>query len=179
MTDDTKTALSIGRSGGDLADGRSDGEMSPSDRRSDVAIERVDSQIVAHVDTKAFDRRAILTAAFGFVDRAFVSLRRADEQIDIVLAPKGDAPLGTALEAELADALWEARLSGALFANGRDFVERLTLRALGTPDAEIDAPSAELPPLTEEDLAAFEDPLGIAQSWEDKYLKKDPPKDSG
>jgi hypothetical protein len=48
--------------------------------------------------------------------------------------------------------------------------------ALGTPDAELPAP--ELPPLSEADLAAFEDPLGIAQSWEERYLaKKDPPKD--
>lgn len=123
--------------------------------------------LTARVDSAVFDRRAILTAAFGFVDRAYVSLAKTEGHVDVVLRPKGETPLDASLGAELEDALWAARLSGQLFAQGRDVVERVNLRALGTPEDEL----LELPPLTQEDLAAFEDPLGIAQSWEEKYAK--------
>lgn len=141
-----------------------------------IEIDAKDGGLVASVDAAVFDRRAVLTAAFGFVDRAFVSLRKDAGTIAVVLAPKTEAPLAPELGAELVDALWDARLAGELWKSGHAFVERVELLALGTPEPELPAP--ELPPLTEAELAAFEDPLGIAQSWEERYLtKKDPPKD--
>jgi hypothetical protein len=143
-----------------------------------VTLSSTDGAVTANVDASVFDRRAILTAAHGFIDRAFVSMEQGDGRVSILLSPKEDAPLSDGLGAELVDALWAARLSGQLFANGRDLVERVTLRALGTPDAELEGGALlEIPPLSAEDLAAFEDPLGIAQSWEEKYAKKEPPGD--
>ena len=143
------------------------------DPATPVTVSSTDGAVTARVDAAVFDRRAILTAAHGFIDSAFVSMKKDDGHVSVVLKPKDEAPLSEALAAELVVALWAARLSGQLFASGRDLVERVHLRALGTPDAEL----LEIPPLSAEDLAAFEDPLGIAQSWEEKHAKKEPPGD--
>jgi hypothetical protein len=83
--------------------------------KAHIEIDAQDGGLVAAVDAAVFDRRAVLTAAFGFVDRAYVSLRKDADTISIVLAPKSEAPLAAELGAELVDALWDARLAGELW----------------------------------------------------------------
>lgn len=127
--------------------------------------------LVARLDAAAFARDAIYAAAFTFVDRAFVRLERPDaSHVDVVLSAKEGASF---TREEVVEALASAKLHVASADAGRTWVESIVLGALGAPDAEPPAPAAApLPDLTPEDLAAFDDPLGIAKSWEEKHKKE-------
>lgn len=121
--------------------------------------------LVARVALDTFQTEAVYAAAFTFIDRAWVRLERPDAQhVDVVLAPKSGEPPA---REEVEEALWGARLSVTSADAGRAWVEDIVLRGLGAP-----APEPEpLPELGPEDLAAFDDPLGIAKSWEEKHKK--------
>jgi hypothetical protein len=136
------------------------------------------SGLVARVDEATFDRRTIYAAAFTFIDRAWVRLDRKEPgRIDIVLRQKSNGSLPAGARQELEDALYAARLQHASSAASGAWAESIMLSALGSPESEVPettekagAPSA-LPAVEPEDLAAFDDPLGIAQSWEEKHRK--------
>jgi hypothetical protein len=139
-----------------------------------ITFRASEGSIVARVDPATFDRRAVYAAAFTFIDRAFVRLEPAEEgRIDVVLREKASGSLPADVQAELEEALWSARLHGASSDAGQRWVESITLGALGASDADAstDAEAPKLPALSEEDLAAFDDPLGIAKSWEEQHRK--------
>lgn len=135
--------------------------------------------LVARVDEKTFDRRTIYAAAFTFIDRAWVRLDRKEPgRIDVVLREKSTGSVPPGARQELEEALYAARLQHAASATSGAWADSILLSALGSPDAEAQetsetntAPAAPLPAVDPADLAAFDDPLGIAQSWEEKHRK--------
>jgi hypothetical protein len=138
-----------------------------------------DGGLVARVDEAAFDRRTIYAAAFTFIDRAWVRLDRSEPgRIDVVLREKSAGSLPADARQELEEALYAARLQQASNATSGAWADSIMLSALGSPETDVPdggakpaAPPAALPAVDPADLAAFDDPLGIAQSWEEKHRK--------
>ncbi len=123
---------------------------------------------------------AVFAAAFTFIKDCWVVIDRADgERWRVVLTPKAAGATAAELEAwvggfanELLACAYRHRLAKA----NRATVEAVTAAALA---GALGPPT--LDELEDFDFSneAFEDPLGIAQSWEAKYGKKakagDPP----
>ncbi|NUO50182.1 MAG: hypothetical protein HOV80_15115 [Polyangiaceae bacterium] len=137
--------------------------------------------LLARVDESTFDRRTIYAAAFTFIDRAWVRLDRKEPgRIDVVLREKSSGSLPADARQELEAALYAARLQHASSASSGAWADSILLSALGSPENLTPSPplpegrggtSSALPAVEPEDLAAFDDPLGIAQSWEEKHRK--------
>jgi His-Xaa-Ser system protein HxsD len=125
------------------------------------------------LDEGLYPKDAVYGAAYTFIDRCYVHLdRAADQRIRVTLRRKPgvttelDALSGD-FQNELLAQAWRRRI----VEENRGFIEAITTKALA---------GAAGPPGLDELLAtdigegtAFEDPLGIAMSWEEKYKKKD------
>ena len=130
-----------------------------------------EGSVVVELDETLYPLDAVYGAAYVFIDRTWVHLDRAGERRLKVTFKAKKAELDTAALAgefqnELLGQAWRRRL----VEESRSFVEGITTRALG---------GAAGPPGLDEllaadigDATAFDDPLGIAMSWEEKYLKK-------
>jgi len=118
---------------------------------------------------------ALLAASYTMLDRVFVHLDAPEPSSVLVTlawkrSPDGEGGLerlGGEFLNELLSSAWRARISD----ESRTLIESATARALA---GAMGAPS--LDDLETFDFAerSFEDPLGIAQSWEDKYGKRKP-----
>jgi His-Xaa-Ser system protein HxsD len=146
---------------------------------TDLAFQPLgDGAVAIELDGAVYPRDAVFAAAFTFVDRCWVHLDRAEGgRLAVTLRPKAAAPAGAdRLAAELEDELAAEAWRQALAEESRALVERVTVAALGpaTGSAPAGAASGDAPPLQDDLLGAdaFEDPLGIALSWEEKYAKK-------
>ena len=140
---------------------------------SDLTISTTDDQLSTVFDEGLYPRDAIYGAAYVFIDRCYVHLDRpADGKISVTLRLK---PGSTAVLADLSGELENELLAQAwrreIAEDGRAVVELIATRALA---------GAAGPPGLDDLLdldaggGAFEDPLGIAMSWEEKYKKKKP-----
>lgn len=127
--------------------------------------------LVVELDEGLYPKDAIYGAAYVFIDRCYVRLDRPRPgRISIRLKPKANVeiPLAT-LAGELENELLGQAWRRLLVEENRRLVETVTTRAL--------AGAAGPPGLDEllemdDDEAAFDDPLGIAVSWEEKYKKR-------
>ncbi len=126
------------------------------------------------VDETLYPLEAVYGAAFTFLDRCYVLLDRpAAGKVKVTLASKkGDADEAAlrAMAGELGNELLSCAWRAQITRENRAVIEAVTMQALG----------GAMGPPSLEDLAKFdfteepfEDPLGIAMSWEDKYKKKD------
>jgi len=123
-------------------------------------------------DEGLYPKDAIYGAAYVLIDRCYVHLDRTGEnRITVKLQPKP----GVSITPEQAigefqnEALGQAWRRQILDEN-RALIEMISSRALGGaagPPGLDDLLALE----TSEDTA-FDDPLGIAMSWEEKYKKK-------
>lgn len=130
--------------------------------------------LVVELDEALYPKDAVYGAAYVFIDRCYVRLDRpAPGRISVRLKPKASvetplADLAGELENELLGQAWR-RL---LVEENRRLVETVTTQALagaaGPPGLD------ELLEMDVDDQAAFDDPLGIAMSWEEKYKKRKP-----
>lgn len=130
------------------------------------------------IDEALYPIEALYAAAFTFIDRAYVLLSRGESGFIASLQPKklDDENLEEVLRrlagdfsAELLACAYRERLAAA----NRATLEAITAQAIGGalgPPPQLDLDDLEDFDFTEE---PFEDPLGIAMSWEDKYGKKD------
>jgi His-Xaa-Ser system protein HxsD len=121
---------------------------------------------------------AVYAATFVFIDRAWVLVDRpSPDRWRIVLTPKEDADEARlrALAGELANELLGAAYRHRITRENRATIEAVTMQAIA---GAMGPPS--LDELEDFDFSEepFEDPLGIAQSWEEKYQKR-APKDEG
>lgn len=154
---------------------------------SDIAaIDLGDASIAISIDASTYSLEALYAASYTFIDRAYVLLDRPSaERYRVVLAPKkgeGDVRAQlTRLAGELANELLAAAYRQRLHAENRALIESVTMRAMTGALGPPGGPPALATPTLEELEAfdfspeAFEDPLGIAMSWEEKYGKKTPP----
>jgi His-Xaa-Ser system protein HxsD len=131
------------------------------------------SAVDLRVESDLYPLGAVYGAAYVFIDRCYVLLGRPDpEHISVRLAwKKGPPPEGALRDLagefmnELLSCAWRAKINE----ESRTMIEAVTAQALA---GAMGAPS--LDDLEKFDFSddAFEDPLGIAMSWEDKYGKK-------
>lgn len=134
-----------------------------------------EGRIALSLDEATAPRDAVLAAAFAFTDRCWVRLDRgAGSTLTVILRVKagGDAAALDALAEQVKEELLQQAWRQQALDAGRDLVASIALAAYGAsapPDAAADAGS--LDDLLAEG-GAFDDPLGIATSWEEKYAKK-------
>src|SRR5690606_6461158 len=131
-----------------------------------------DGALVLEFDEGLYPKDAIYGASYIFIDRCYVWLDRPRPgriSVRLRLKPGLDRPL-----AELAGEFENELLSQAwrrmIIDENRQLIEQVTTQALGGaagPPGLDDLLGMDI-----DEATAFEDPLGIAMSWEDKYKKK-------
>src|SRR5690606_34976926 len=113
-------------------------------------------------------------ASFTFIDRCYVLLDRPSAGTTrVVLSPKKEGWDETTLRqlvGEFANELLSSAWRQQITRENRATIEAVTMQAIA---GAMGPPS--LDELEDFDFSEepFEDPLGIAQSWEEKYAKKD------
>ena len=124
------------------------------------------------VDSTLYPIDAVYGAAYVFLDRCYVLLDKPDAaHVRVTLSwKKGEPPEGAlvAMAGEFANELLSCAWRAKIAEESRAVIESTTARALS---GAMGAPS--LDDLEKFDFSedAFEDPLGIAMSWEEKYGK--------
>jgi len=142
-----------------------------------VAHDPAEGSVTITVDASVYPIEALYGAAYIFIDRCYVLLDRPrGGAFSVSLTPKA-ASSDEALRAmvgEFANELLSQAWRQKIIEENRVILETVTTQAL----------AGAMGPPSLDDLAAFdfseenfEDPLGIAMSWEDKYKKK--PDDKG
>jgi His-Xaa-Ser system protein HxsD len=138
---------------------------------SDMSFTLGEGSVRVEFDESLYPKDAIYGAAYVFIDRCYVHLDRAgDRRIQVTLKAKRSGADTQALAGEFQNELLGQAWRRQIVEENRQLIESITTRALG---------GAAGPPGLDELLAmdigeetAFEDPLGIAMSWEEKYKKK-------
>ena len=131
-----------------------------------------DSWVALEFDEDLYPRDAIQGAAYVFIERCYIHLERAgDKRTRVRLKAKKGSLADTQGHAgdfgnEALGQAWRRHLAH----DNRAVIESITARGMA---------GAAGPPGLDDLLAmdigaetAFEDPLGIAMSWEEKYTKK-------
>ncbi len=148
---------------------------------SDITAVLGEGTVQVEFDESLYPKDAIYGAAYVFIDRCYVHLdRAADKKIRVSLRAKnGTLADGQALAGELQNELLSQAWRLSIAAENRQLIESITARALG--GAAGPPGLDELLAMDIDEASAFDDPLGIAMSWEDKYRKKEggeaPPKE--
>jgi His-Xaa-Ser system protein HxsD len=125
------------------------------------------------LDESLYPLDAIYGATYTFIDRCYVLLdRAAPSRVRVVLTPKKEIASAEELRnlaGELVNELLSCAWRAQIVRENRAVIEAVTMQAVG---GALGPPS--LDELKDFDFSEepFEDPLGIGQSWEDKYKKK-------
>lgn len=125
------------------------------------------------VDERIYPLEAVYGAAYTFIDRCYVLIERPEEgRLRVLLSardPGADEAALRPLVGEFANELLSCAWRRQITQENRAIIEAVTMQAI----------SGAMGPPSLDDLAdfdfssdAFEDPLGIAASWEEKYKKK-------
>jgi His-Xaa-Ser system protein HxsD len=139
---------------------------------SEVQTVLGEGAVQIELDETFYPKDAIYGAAYVFIDRCYVHLDRAgDKRVRVTLRAKSGAPLDSqALAGELENELLCQAWRLSIAAENRQLIESITARALG--GAAGPPGLDELLAMDIDEASAFDDPLGIAMSWEEKYKKK-------
>jgi His-Xaa-Ser system protein HxsD len=127
------------------------------------------------LDDALYPLEALYGAAYIFIDRCYVLLDRPrDGRWRVTLAPKSgtaDAATLRALAGEFANELLSCAWRHQITQANRVVIEQVTTQAIA---GAMGAPT--LDDLEKFDFSGerFDDPLGIAISWEEKHKKKEP-----
>lgn len=140
-------------------------------------IDLDEQRAIIDVEAGLYPLEALYGAAYVFIDRCYVFLDRpSPEKLRVVLTPK---QLGEDAEddlrkavGELANELVSAAWRHQITQENRAQIESVTMQAIAGAMGPPSLDDLEDFDFTDE---AFEDPLGIAMSWEEKYSKKDAP----
>ena len=143
-------------------------------------IDLDDARAIVDVDAGIYPLEALYGAAYVFIDRCYVFLDRPEPtKLRVVLSPKtldGDPKEQLRdLVGELANELVSAAWRHQITQENRAQIEAVTMQAISGAMGPPSLDDLEDFDFTEE---AFEDPLGIAMSWEEKYAKKKPAGDA-
>lgn len=140
---------------------------------SELAVGEDQGAIRIELDESLYPKQSIYGAAYVFIDRCYVKLERVgDERVAVLLKPKAEVELASESAAgefqnELLSQAWRLMILD----DNRELIEQVTTQALA--GAAGPAGLDDLLDMEIGDETAFEDPLGIAMSWEDKYKKKE------
>lgn len=143
---------------------------------SDIVVtDPSEGSVTVTVDAAVYPLEAVYGAAYIFIDRCYVLLDRPRAgAYAVTLTEKsgaGDAASRRAMAGELINELLTQAWRQKIIEENRVVIETVTAQALAGSMAE---PS--LDDLASFDFSedSFDDPLGIAMSWEEKYRKKTP-----
>lgn len=142
---------------------------------SDIVVtDPAEGSVTVTVDAAVYPLEAVYGAAYIFIDRCYVLLDRPrGGAYSVTLTPKSpvDAEGLRSMLGEFANELLSQAWRQKIIEENRVIIETVTTQAL----------AGAMGPPTLDDLAAFDftedafdDPLGIAMSWEEKYRKKTP-----
>lgn len=137
-----------------------------------IEVELSEGRVSMQVDAAIYPLEALYGAAYVFIDRCWVLLDRPQPgRHRITLTAKGATaePALRALVGELGNELLACAWRAEITRNNRAVIEAVTMQAFGGAMGPPSLEELEAFDFTEE---PFDDPLGIAQSWEDKYKKK-------
>jgi His-Xaa-Ser system protein HxsD len=132
------------------------------------------------VDAAVYPLEAVYGAAYIFIDRCFVLLDRPKAgSVAVTLAPKkgaAEAEVLRQMAGEFANELLTQAWRQKIVEENRVILETVTTQALAGALAHSTPAEPSLDDLASFDFTeeAFDDPLGIAMSWEEKYKKKTP-----
>ena len=139
---------------------------------TDIQKNTTEGALVLEFDEGLYPKDAIYGASYIFIDRCYVHLDRpAAGRVSVRLALKPGVSreldeLAGEFENELLGQSWRRMI----IEENRQLIEQVTTQALagaaGPPGLD------DLLETSIDDETAFEDPLGIAMSWEEKYKKK-------
>lgn len=127
------------------------------------------------VDEELYPLPAVYGAAYVFIDRCYVFLDRPDPgRVRVILSAKSGQAEPAELRAligEFANELLSCAFRHQIAQDNRVLIESATMQALA---GAMGQPS--LDDLANFDFSdqGFDDPLGIAMSWEEKHGKKAP-----
>jgi His-Xaa-Ser system protein HxsD len=138
-----------------------------------VAVDVGAAAISMRVDATLYPLDAIYGASYVFLDRCYVLLDRpTPAETRVTLSwKKGEPPDGAlrTLAGEFMNELLSCAWRSKINEESRSLIEAVTAQALGGAMGQPSLDDLEKFDFSEE---AFEDPLGIAMSWEEKYGKK-------
>jgi len=145
-------------------------------------LARVDldaARAILDVDASIYPLEAVYCAAYVFIDRCYVLLDRpSQDRFRIVITPKkieGDtASILRTCAGELANELVSCAWRHQIAQENRAVIESVTMQAIA---GAMGPPSLDELDAFDFTSEAFEDPLGIAMSWEEKYAKKNEKKE--
>ncbi len=147
----------------------------------DLAVgDLTEGSVTLTVDAAVYPLEAVYGAAYIFIDRCFVLLDRPKAgSVAVTLTSKkaaADADALRSLAGEFANELLTQAWRQKIIEENRVLLEQVTTQALAGAAARADVKEPSLDDLASFDFTeeAFDDPLGIAMSWEEKYKKKTP-----
>jgi His-Xaa-Ser system protein HxsD len=145
-----------------------------------VSADLTDLSATATIDPTLYPVDAVYGAAFTLIDRAYVLLDKTPAgrftvTLTLKKAPADAQAALTALVGELANELLACAWRVKIQAENRALIESVTMRSMAGAMGAPPAPSLDDLESFDFSSEAFEDPLGIALSWEEKYGKKTPP----
>jgi len=140
-----------------------------------AGVELGDASAHLVVDETLYPLEALYGASYIFIDRCYVLLDRPEPgRHRVTLSPKkgaADAGALRALVGEFANELLSCAWRHQIARDNRATIEAVTMQAIG---GAMGTPSLDELAAFDFSADAFEDPLGIATSWEEKYKKKSP-----
>ena len=144
----------------------------------EVESDLADGMVRVRIDATIYDLEAVYAAAYAFIGRCYVLIDRPRaDRFQVTLSSKtmpASAEQLRGLVGELANELLASAWRRTITRNNRALIESVTMQAFAGAMGPPSLDELEAFDFTDE---PFDDPLGIAQSWEDKYKKR--PKDEG
>lgn len=147
----------------------------------DLAVgDLAEGSVTLTVDAAVYPLEAVYGAAYIFIDRCFVLLDRPKAgSVSVTLADKkgaADADSLRRMVGEFANELLTQAWRQKIVEENRVILETVTTQALAGAASRPVSSEPSLDDLASFDFTeeSFDDPLGIAMSWEEKYKKKTP-----
>jgi His-Xaa-Ser system protein HxsD len=141
-----------------------------------VSADPGDGAVTLVVDSTVHPLEAVYGAAYTFIDRCYVFIDRPDERtLRVTLSAKDltadPSPDLRRVAGEFSNELLACSWRQQLTRQNRAVIESVTLQAFAGAMGPPSLDELEDFDFTDE---PFDDPLGIATSWEEKYKKKEP-----
>jgi His-Xaa-Ser system protein HxsD len=138
-----------------------------------TAVDLDDASVRLEVEADLYPLEAVYGAAYTFIDRCYVFLDRpAAGRLRVTLGakdPGAGADTLRVLVGEFANELLACAWRHDITRQNRAVIEAVTMQAFGGAMGPPSLDELEDFDFTDEQ---FDDPLGIATSWEEKYKKK-------
>jgi His-Xaa-Ser system protein HxsD len=140
-----------------------------------VSVNLTDHSVSMNLDAELYPLQAVYGASYIFLDRCFVFLERPEPgQLRVTLSAKQSVEEPEALRSligEFANELLSCSWRHQVTQDNRVAIETVTVQAIAGAMGEPSLDDLADFDFTDE---ALDDPLGIAQSWEEKHGRKGP-----